>query len=254
MMSGLDESLGLKGLSWNGLTLQHIQNGKTESDGLNVRFTKKNTTDEYYICNIKGTSRSALNLTNSPRDQFISEAVSLLTSNFNVSEDMSFFLQNDLYSIFIISRKNTRTVSEVYIPIATLLYTYSPVNGLFCPLLAVDKKYRKMGFGKSIMGALQSIHFHRFNDMRISIWLSNSSQNKKHSSHLYQFYQSLGMHLIPPSDIAVRSLMRKELFQVLHESQALHSTDNINFVMGSFSNLYVKEKKIQIICKSSKDF
>ena len=123
MMSGLDDCLCLEGVSWNGIILQEIKTGTTSSDGLNVMFKTGSSTDEYYICNINGASRNALKLTNTPGDQFIGAAVSLLTSNFDVSEDMSFFLQDDSYAIFIISRKETRTVSEVYTPIATLLYS-----------------------------------------------------------------------------------------------------------------------------------
>jgi len=95
---------------------------------------------------------------------FLEEVTTLITTQFDVSKEVLYFLRSKQYSMFVMSLCETRCRSTKYVPIGVALYHYSPSFGVFCPIIVVHSKYQNLGVGKLLLGRLQTCHNEVYND------------------------------------------------------------------------------------------
>ena len=255
----VEANLGLKGNNEYGIVFEKV-NLESSIQGINNTCFSPNEKDLHFS-NISGEDKSSCSFsTQSPKSQFIEAASTVITSHFEVSKDISFFLEKSMYSMFVLSRKKIRGTSSTDSPIAVMLYTFSPCFGVFCPVIVVSSLVQGCGFGKSLLGYLQKLHFKRYKDNRIFVWISYCLGNDRKGSkgmELYRFYQKLGMHLTLQSELPIKSVMSSELFKNIMESQVYDANEhqNIedkqnNFLLFTNSTLNVNTRRKAVMLQS----
>ena len=255
----VEGNLGLTGNNEYGIVFEKV-NLENSTQGINNTCFSQNEKDLYFS-NISGEDKSSCSFsTQSPKSQFIEAASTVITSHFEVSKDISFFLEKSMYSMFVLSRKEIRGTSNTDSPIAVMLYSFSPCFGVFCPVIVVSSLVQGCGFGKSLLGYLQKLHFKKYKDNRIFVWISYCLGNDMKGSKgmdLYRYYQKLGMHLTLQSELPIKSVMSSELFKNIMESQVYDANKhpNIadkqnNFLLFTNSTLYVNTRRKAVMLQS----
>ena len=84
-----------------------------------------NKNREFFVSHVSGSTKSCSAM-------FSEEATSIITSHFQISDDIKYILGSSLYHLLVISIEEKRTTSTRYRPVATLLYHYSPAFDVFC--------------------------------------------------------------------------------------------------------------------------
>jgi len=258
-MSILEENRSdLKGESVDGIFFEEVewQNEylKKWNMSLKPNVTKK---EKYYISVIDGFEKYYDYGTQSVKGAFVEDAITILTSQFDMSNEISFFLKKNHYSMLIMSIRETRRASTKFSPVGVALFHYSPSFGVFCPLLAVRNDYQRVGVGKSLLGRLQSYHCSVFKDLRMCVWMyfiSDEKGNCDKGFSLYSYYQRMGLHLVNPREIPIDSILPNELrdsinrYQVLIEEDVAHNDTvfEYNFILGSYLKLHVYDKQAAI--------
>ena len=258
-----ESSLHLTGNSVFGIVFEQILNTGDYFKKHNIFLKEElHERNDVFFSVIEGKDKDVNIMSQSSQTLFLDEVTTIITTQFDVSEEISYFLRNKQYSMFVMSLCESRSRSTKYIPIGVAVYHYSPSFGLFCPIIAVHSKYQSNGVGKSLLGRLQTCHYQVYNgDNRMFIWLNYLCKEKRNCDHgfgLYKYYQKLGMTLVDPNDLFIRSIVPADLFAKIQSFQILPSEDlqdacySYNFVLGTYSKLYVFGKQPSIIFKIAK--
>ena len=258
-MSNLEENRSdLKGESVDGIFFEEVEwqddYFKKWNMSLKPNDTKK---EQFYISVIDGFEKYCDYGTQSVKGVFVDDAITILTSQFDMSNEISFFLKKNHYSMLIMSIRETRRASTNFAPVGVLLFHHSPSFGVFCPLLAVRNNYQRVGVGKSLLGRLQSHHCSVFKDLRVFVWMyfiTDEKRNCDKGFSLYSYYQRMGLHLVNPRELPIDSILPNELrdsikrYQVLIKEDVAHNDTvfEYNFILGSYKKLHVYDKQAAI--------
>ena len=193
----------------------------------NIKIDIPETDNNIFCSCITGSERvSSMNFTqsssSSSKDIFIQSLVNIVSDYFSLSLDITYFYSSEIYSNFVILKKETRntsTRSTLLTPLAVSFFHYNPTVGNVIPILVVDKDYQNRGLGKLCLALLQDLTLEKLADARMMLWLSFTLDDFNNGYELYTYYRKLGLHLIVPSNYPIQYLFRPQLTRLLLQPQ-----------------------------------